>query len=60
MERISGLLRRIMLAILMIIVALALALACLRGLESPSYLAALALDVLAALTFLLLKSRSNL
>ena len=40
MERISGVLRRIMLAILSIIVALALALACLRGLESPSYLAA--------------------
>ena len=60
MERISGLLRRIMLAILIIIVALALALTCLRGLKSPSYLAALALGILAALAFLLLKGRSNL
>ena len=60
MERISGLLRRIMLAILMIIVALALALTCLRGLESPSYLAALAAGVLAALAFLLLQSRGRL
>lgn len=60
MERISGLLRRIMLAILMIILALALALTCLRGLKSPSYLAALALGVLAALAFLALQSRSRL
>lgn len=60
MERISGVLRQIMLAILIIILALALVLACLRGFESPSYLAALALGVLAALAFLLLKSRSGL
>ena len=49
-----------MLAILMIIVALALALTCLRGLESPSYLAALAVGVLAAMAFLLLQSRGRL
>ena len=49
-----------MLAILIIILALALVLTCLRGLESPSYLAALALGILAALAFLLLKSRGNL
>lgn len=60
MERASGILRRIMLAILMVILALALALTCLRGFQSPSYLAALALGLFAALAFLLLKSRSRL
>lgn len=56
----SGIFRQIMLAILMLILVLALVLACLRGLESPSYLAALAVGVLAALAFLLLKNRSGL
>lgn len=56
----SGYFRQIMLAILMSILALALALACLRGLQSPSYLAALALGLLAALAFLLLRGRSRL
>lgn len=56
----SGVFRRIMLTILMIIVALALALAGFRGLESPSYPAALALGVLTALAFLLLKRRGGL
>lgn len=60
MEKISGILRQIMLSILIGTLALALVLACFRGLESPSYLAALALGVLAALTFLLLKKRSGL
>ena len=49
MERMSGILRQIMLSILIGILALALALACLRGLKSPSYLAALALGVPAGL-----------
>lgn len=49
-----------MLAILVIIVALAMVLACFRGFQSPSYLAALDLGVLAALALLLLKSRSDL
>lgn len=60
MEKISGILRQIMLSILIGILALALVLACFRGLESPSYLAALTLGVLAALAFLLLKNRSSL
>ena len=60
MERMSGILRQIMLSILIGILALALALTCLRGLESPSYLAALALGVMAALAFLALQSRSRL
>ena len=60
MERMSGYFRQIMLAILISILALALVLAGLRGLQSPSYLAALALGLLAALAFLLLKGRSGL
>ena len=60
MERMSGFFRQIMLTILLLVLALALALTCLRGLKSPSYLAALALGVLAALAFLLLKRRGRL
>ena len=59
MERMSGFFRQIMLTILLLVLALALVLAGVRGLESPSYLAALALGLLAALAFLALKHRGR-
>lgn len=60
MERASDLLRRIMLTILMGLMALAMILALAEGLESHSYLFALAVGVVAAVALLLLGRRGAL
>lgn len=57
MERVSAYLGRIMLSILIIITALALLLALEEGLDSPSYLAALAAGAAAAAVLLILKKK---
>lgn len=59
MERVSAFLGRIMLSILIVICALALALALSRGLDAPSYLAALAAGALAAAALLWLGKRAG-
>ena len=60
MERVSACLGRIMLSILIFISTVALALAAAEGMESPSYMAALAVGAAAACTLLVLRKKTKL
>lgn len=59
MDKCSGLLERIMLGIFMALLALALVLAAIQGFESPSYIMALALGLIAAVLLAFLWRRAE-